>query len=196
MGIIKFLKKNIKKELIILFFICLFIVWSFILYKITPSQIVNYIGINNSYVIIIILGFLGGTSILFPFPYYLFVFSFAAGGSNPLILGICAGIGVAVGESTSYLVGYQGRSILSKSHQKKLNYLCKNCDKPKNTILISLILFLYGAFIPLPNDIMILPLGAARYNYWKLIIPLGLGNIIFNIILAYSGIYGWHFFFN
>jgi membrane protein YqaA with SNARE-associated domain len=141
-----------------------------------------------------ILGFLGGTSILFPFPYYLFVVTFAAGGSNPVLIGICTGIGVIVGESTSYFIGYHGRIIFSETYQKRFNKLCKYCNKTKNAIILSIILFLYGALIPLPNDLFILPLGAARYNYWKMIIPLGLGNIIFNIILAFGGIYGWHFF--
>lgn len=195
MSFTDFLKRNTKKKIIISAIILLFILWGVILYYYSPQKIVNLIGIHNTYVIIIILGFLGGTSILFPFPYYLFVIAFAAGGSNPILLGICAGLGVIIGESTSYFVGYHGRVILPGKYQKWFNRLCKKCDDTKNTALLSLVLFLYGAFIPLPNDLFILPLGAARYNYWKLIIPLGLGNILFNIILAFSGVYGFHLFF-
>ncbi len=196
MNILNFLKKNKKKELIIGLLVLLFILWSFILYSFSPSKIIDAVGIHNSYLIVIILGFLGGTSLLFPFPYYLFVITFAAGGSNPILLGICAGIGVVIGESTSYFVGYHGREIFNEKYQKLFSKICKYCNRKENTTLLSIILFLYGAFIPLPNDFLILPLGAARYGYWKLIIPLGLGNIIFNILLAYSGIYGWSFFVN
>lgn len=194
MGVLKFLRRNLKKEIIVGLFVLLFILWSFLLYSFGPEKIINYIGIHNSYILVMVLGFLGGTSILFPFPYYLFVITFAIGGSNPLLLGICTGLGVIAGESTSYLVGYHGRIILSKNYQKIFNKICMHCDKKINTIILSVVLFLYGAFIPLPNDLFILPLGAARYNYWKLIIPLGLGNIFFNIFIAYAGIYGWGYF--
>ncbi len=194
MDIFNFLKKNKKKELFIGLMILLFIIWSFLIYAITPSKIVDFIGIHNSYLIVIVLGFLGGTSLLFPFPYYLFVITFAVGGSNPILLGVCTGIGVIIGESTSYLVGYHGREILSKNFQKIFNKIYIYANKKQNTVILSIVLFLYGCFIPLPNDFLILPLGAARYNYWKLIIPLGLGNIIFNILLSYGGIYGWSFF--
>jgi len=194
MNLAKFLKRNIKKEIFFGILILLVIVWSVILYYFPPQTIVNLIGINNSYVLIVILAFLGGTSILFPFPYYLFVITFAVGGANPILLGICSGLGVILGESTSYYIGYHSRAILSNRYQKIFNKLYKNFNKTKNTILISMVLFLYGAFIPLPNDLFILPLGAARYNYWKLIIPLGLGNIVFGTILAYGGIYGFNLF--
>ena len=190
MDIIKFLKKNIKKEIFIGLIVFLFIIWSILLYNFSPNEIVEYFGINNSYLIVLILGFLGGTSILFPFPYYLFVLTFGAGGANPILLGICAGFGVILGETTSYFIGYHGRIIFSEKYQKKFNILCKHCNKKINTILLSIVLFLYGAFVPFPNDLLILPLGAARYNYWKLIIPLGLGNIVFNVLLALGGAYG------
>lgn len=195
MDIIKFLKRNAKKEMFIGLMVLFFILWSFIIYKISPSKIVEFAGINNSYLLVLFLGFLGGTSILFPFPYYLFVITFGAGGANPILLGIFAGLGVIIGESTSYWLGYYGRIILTDSYQKKFNKLCKWCSTTKNSILLSLVLFIYGAFVPIPNDVLILPLGAAHYNYWKLIIPLGLGNIVFNIILAFGGLYGWSLFF-
>lgn len=192
MGVIKFLN---KKRIIVISIILFFVLISIFIYYLSPSKIVNIIGIQNSYIIIVILGFLGGVSILFPFPYYLFVLTFAAGGSNPVLLGICAGLGVMIGESTSYLIGYHGRVVLPQKYNKIFNKLCRDCNRAKNTILLTIVLFLYGAFVPFPNDLLILPLGAARYNYWKLIIPLGLGNILFNVILAFGGIYGWNLFF-
>jgi len=194
MKLIRYLKNNLKKELIIGLMILLFILWSFILYNFPPDTIIKFIGIDNSYIIVLVLGLLGGTSILFPFPYYLFVITFAVGGSNPILLGICTGIGVIIGESTSYFIGYHGRIIFSNSYQRKFNQLCTKCNQTKNTIILSIVLFIYGALVPFPNDFLILPLGAARYNYWKLIIPLGLGNICFSILLAFAGIYGWNYF--
>ena len=56
--------------------------------------------------------------------------------------------------------------------------------------VVYLSLFIYGAMIPIPNDVIVIPMGLAHYPYKKLIIPLGLGNIVFNIMLALVGFYG------
>jgi membrane protein YqaA with SNARE-associated domain len=195
MRLIKFLKENIRKEIIIGFIIILFILWSFILVYYSPQKIVSMIGTNNGYLIVFVLGIIGGTAILIPFPYYIFIITFGAGGLNPFLLGIFAAIGDMIGDSTSYGIGYHGSIILSGKIQKKINKFAKHCSTKSNFILLSLFLFLYGALIPIPNDVVILPLSAAKYKYWKLMIPLGLGNIVFDTLLAFSGFYGWHLFF-
>jgi len=195
MKLIKFLKENIRKEIIIGFIILLFIIWSVVLFYYTPQKIVNMIGINNGYLIVFILGIIGGTAILLPFPYYIFIVTFGAGGLNPFLLGIFAAVGDMIGDSTSYGIGYHGSKILSSKFQKKINKLAKHCSTRLNFILLSFFLFIYGACIPFPNDIVILPLSAAKYKYWKLMIPLMLGNIVFDTLLAFSGFYGWHLFF-
>jgi membrane protein YqaA with SNARE-associated domain len=92
-------------------------------------------------------------------------------------------------------VGYSGREILPNRLQSLFNKIGNWCCNRNNSIYISIFLFLYGAFIPLPNDIVILSLGAAKYNYWKLIIPLGLGNIVFNTMIAFFGLYGLNLIF-
>lgn len=188
-------RSNLFRKLLIVFFIILIIVISFLIFYYKPQKVVELIGVRNSYIIAFISGLLGGVSILFPFPYYLLVFSFGAGGLNPILLGLVAGFGVILGESTSYLVGYHGREILPNRIQALFNKIGAWSSNKSNSIYISIFLFLYGAFIPLPNDVIILSLAAAKYNYWKLIIPLGLGNIIFNIMVAYFGLYGLKLFF-
>lgn len=45
--------------------------------------------------------------------------------------------------------------------------------------------FLYGVFIPLPNDMITLSAGLKGYSFYKSVLPLALGNIIFCILIAY-----------
>lgn len=172
----------------------LFILWAFFMTKFSPDRIIESIGITNSYLIVFILCIIGGISIMFPIPYYLAVFTFAAGGSNPLLLGICAGLGLMIGDSTSYYFGYHGGKIISKKMQeraKKISHFI--ISRP--TWLITSLLVLWGSITPFPNDMMIVPLGLIRYPYLKTIIPIGFGNIIFNTVIALSGYYGWTLFF-
>lgn len=55
-------------------------------------------------------------------------------------------------------------------------------------------LFLYGSLIPFSNDFIVISLGVAHYPFWKVMIPLGLGNITFNIWLAFAGAYASQLF--
>jgi membrane protein YqaA with SNARE-associated domain len=184
-----------KKGLIIfLIVLAVFLAWSLLLYTISPEEIVDKIGLNNSYLILFIMAFLGGTSIFLPFPYYLFTISFGAAGLNPLFLGISAGLGTLIGDTTSYYIAYHARVVVPRKYysvfQKILDWTTK-----KNPAIFSLFVFLYASIIPLPDDLITVPSGITKYPFWRLAIPLGLGKITFNILLALSGFYGWSFFF-
>ncbi len=186
-------EKN-KKIFGAVFLITLFIIWVIILYKIPSTEIVDFVGIQNSYALVFVLAIIGGTSILFPFPYYLVVFTFAAGGSNPFLLAFMAGTGVAIGDSTSYLFGYSGREIFNGRFMVIFNKLYNWLSKKPKWMLFSF-LYLYAAISPLPNDLINVPMGFMRFPYSKLMIPMWLGNITFDLIIALSGMYGFHLFF-
>ena len=71
------ISKN-RREKIGLFSIILFLMivaWIILLYYFSPENIVEYIGVKNSYLSAFIGGIIGGTSILLPFPNYLLIFS-------------------------------------------------------------------------------------------------------------------------
>lgn len=182
--------RRILGALTILF---LFAAWIFLINKISPEEIVDFLGIKNSYLMVFLFCFIGGISILFPFPYYLIVFTLGAT-LNPILLGLVGGTGVMLGDSTSYLFGYAGREVISGRLNTILgkihNWFLK---KSKWTIYISL--YLYSSIIPFPNDILVIPLGLVRYPYFRVILPLWLGDITFNIIISLAGFYGFRLFF-
>ena len=168
--------------------IAVFVVWTVFIYRVPPAGIVEALGVRNGYLITFVLAFLGGISTFVPIPYYLFVLTFGAGGLNPFALGTVAGIGLFLGDSTSYAISYYGREIIPSKIQKSVDRVYQwSLSHPK--WLASLAIFCYGAFIPLPNDLVIMPLGFIRYPYWRLMIPMTLGNIVFNTLAAFVGLY-------
>ncbi len=182
-----------KRRISFVILIVLFILWTILIYNFSPAKIVELVGIENSYLLAFIVAFIGGTSILFPLPYYLLVITLGAGGINPILLGLSSGTGIILGDSTSYLIGYSGREVIPDKIKKLFDKLC-NWLLSRNSFLIYIFLFLYGAMIPIPNDVITVSMGLAHYPYWKVMLPLGLGNIIFNISLALVGFYGWQIF--
>lgn len=141
--------------------------------------------VHYGYFGLFIFAFIGGTSTILPLPYILATFTLAGLGLHPIFLGIVAGTGVTLGDSISYLLGRAGHHILKPQYDKKFHDLSQWLNR--HPYLTPAVLFFYGAFVPLPNDLLIVPLGLARYNYFKAIIPAWLGNVFFNFYIAYFG---------
>lgn len=183
---------KLKSKILFVVFLLFFIVWTFVIYRCSPEEIINSIGIENSYFVVFMISLFGGISILFPIPYYLFVMTFASGGSNPILLGIFAGIGLTLGDSTSYFFGRHGKKVISEKYNKiSKKFLDRLISYPG--WLRAFVILIWGSVVPLPSDIITIPLGLMGYSYKKLIIPLGIGHIIFNTLIAFGGYYGISF---
>lgn len=164
------------------------VAFAFVIYTyVTPEALIRWLGVENSYVLLFTLAFIGGLTTFSGVPYHLFVITMAVGGLHPLLLGLTAAFGVMAGDSTSYYVGYKGGAYLPAHFQYNFERLRKLIVKyPK---LFPVFCFLYGAMVPLSNDFITITSGLMKYPYWKMIIPLGLGNIAFNISVAYMALY-------
>jgi membrane protein YqaA with SNARE-associated domain len=171
-------------------FVLIILVWGVVLFYASPSEIIAYLGVNNGYLLTFIGGLLGGISILFPFPNYLFVLTFAAGGLNPLLLGVFAAMGLVLGECTSYLFGYVSHSIVYSGTKHPRIHAFVEWLERRNERGIALLLFVVG-MLPLPNDLVLVPLGFGRYPFWKVMVPLFVGNLCYYLILAFIGFYGF-----
>lgn len=184
-------KNSIAYFAILLLF---FIFWTILIIYFSPETLINFIGIKNAYLIVFFLCIIGGISIMFPIPYYLAVFTFGAGGLNPILLGLSAALGLMIGDSTSYFLAYHGGKIIPANYQRFSKKVSHFIISTPNWVRY-FILILWASVTPFPNDMMVIPLGLVRYPYLKTILPLGLGNIIFNTIVALSGYYGFSLFF-
>lgn len=178
------MKRKVTYALVLL----MALAWSVSLYFVSPEVIVSRLG-GHTFPAVFAAGVLGGTSIIFPFPYYLVVATTAAGGANPLLVGLCAGLGVIVGDTTSFLVGHAGRSVLPAKASAAFALLHRWVTDTHSATFYAF-LFVYGAVMPLPNDVIMVPLGAAGVPYWRVILPFGAGNIVFNTAVALLAAYG------
>ncbi len=166
----------------------LVLTWSVALYLVSPELIVSKLG-AHTFAAVFVAGVLGGTSIVFPFPYYLVVATAAAGGANPYLVGLCAGLGVIVGDTTSYFVGHAGRAVLPAGVSRAVAFV-RRWVADIHTVKFYAFLFVYGAVMPLPNDVVMVPLGAAGVPFWRVILPFGAGNIVFNVAVAWLTVRG------
>ena len=139
-----------------------------------------------------IVSFFGNATILFPFPYI--AVPFILGGItdevtsmfvfDPWIIGIVAGFGALIGEMTGYIIGYGGGKLIDQEQRNGFRKFIES--HPRATPLVLWFL----AATPIPDDILIVPLGAARYPWWKVALPQLIGKTMFMIAIAWAGRFG------
>lgn len=164
-----------------------FILLSAIFFWLGPTTIIGWMGVENSYLLLALVSFIGGLSTLSGVPYQLVLITLAAGGLNPLYLGLVSASAVTLGDVSSYLVGYYGRMVFTAPFGERLAKL--ESFVHAHPRLVPLGVFLYGTTVPISSDVITIPLGFLRYPMYKVLIPLGLGTLLFNIGLAYAAVY-------
>jgi membrane protein DedA with SNARE-associated domain len=140
----------------------------------------NYL-LHYTYVGVFAISLLGAMSIIVPIPYTFIILTLGINGMNPLLLTVAGGLGSSIGESSGYLLGYYGRSVISEKQQRKMDYMIRIFDHYGP---IAIFLF---ALTPLPDDLLFIPLGMLRYKFTKVFIPCILGKTLMCAILAYGG---------
>jgi membrane protein YqaA with SNARE-associated domain len=139
-----------------------------------------------------LISFLGNATILVPFPYM--GVTFILGGLadqgtgeflfDPWLVGLVSGLGATIGEMTGYLIGYSGGQLIDEDQRNSFREYVN--EHPRATPVVLWFL----AATPIPDDILIVPLGAAKYPWWKVVIPQFIGKTMFMTFVAWSGRFG------
>ncbi len=141
---------------------------------------------NYGYMGAFIISLFGNFTVFFPVPFTITIYAFGAS-LNPLLLGIVCGVGSTVGEFSAYLIGRGGRRILDEKYGKRLE-TAKLLVKKHGMAII----FLF-AVLPLPDDLILIPLGMLRYNLKKAILAIFVGKTMMCTTVAYAGYYSYSF---
>lgn len=144
----------------------------------------NNLVLDYGYIGIFFISIIGNISIVIPVPFVLVIYAF---GSilNPILLGLAGGIGSTIGEFPSYLVGRGGRVILNEKQRTRLDRIEKLVEKH------GLLLIFLFALLPLPDDILLIPLGMMKYDWRKILLGMFFGKTLMCIVVAYAGVYSY-----
>ncbi|MFH1171668.1 MAG: VTT domain-containing protein [bacterium] len=147
---------------------------------------VRDMSLRHGYLGAILASMLANASVIIPIPYTAIILIVAAAGLNPWILGITSGIGAALGEVTSYTVGYIGYRLGKEAVEKKTAAIRQLADERPG--MMFLILFIVAA-TPIPDGPFMIPLGMIRYNPLRAMPPFILGKIVITTSIALFGTY-------
>lgn len=141
---------------------------------------------NYGYAGAFLISIFGNFTIFFPVPFTITIYAFGAT-LNPLLLGLVCGVGSTVGEFSAYLVGVGGRKVIEGRYEKRLESAKRLIERYGATII-----FIF-ALLPLPDDIILIPLGVLRYDLKKALGAMFLGKTIMLTFVAYAGRYSYSF---
>ena len=133
-----------------------------------------------------VISIFGNFTVFFPVPYVLTIYAFGAT-LNPVLLGLVCGAGSTVGEFSAYLIGRGGRRVIDERYGERLETAKLLVQRYGMAII-----FLF-AVLPLPDDLILIPLGMLRYSLKKAMTAMFIGKTIMCTAVAYAGRYSYSF---
>jgi hypothetical protein len=163
----------------------LILVWIGVLSFVSPSEIVEMIGVKTGYLIIFITALLGISGFASA-PFYASLFTLSASGELDIFLVLLiASPARTVGDILFFTLGHHGHSVIRESTfvgKKIKNFSLWLFGKPYWIVLF--FSYLYTSAAPFPKDFLMIGLGVGRLKLRDVIIVALLGNATF-IALVY-----------
>lgn len=136
------------------------------------------------YLAVLVISFIAGLNLFLPVPAATFVPIFTAGGMSLPIIIILLIIGTIVSDLLSFAIGHYGKNVATSHYPKIQNWLTKQFSKHKK--YLSYYIFVFAAFVPLPDEIYLIPMAIIGIRLREIILPLLLGTIVYQTLAAYG----------
>lgn len=136
------------------------------------------------YLGLLILNFIFSLVPFVPIPYFPILITAAFNPRfDPHIIALSSAVGIVAAKTIIFFVSYYGRAALSDKTKKRMLPLQRLVSK-------------YGwpgAFVaaatPIPDDLVYIPLGLAKYSPWKFATATFAGKLVMNEAIVWSSIY-------
>ncbi len=142
---------------------------------------------------VILIAIIGGLNIFVPIPAVTLTPIFTASGlSLPLII-LSLTLGTLIADYIGYVFGTVSRSYLFNQYPKIISWLEEKITSSPR--LLFPLTYLFAAFMPLPNEVIIIPFAVLGIKFKKLFVPLLLGNLTNQTMYAvgFQTVFNWVF---
>ena len=129
---------------------------------------------------------ISGFNLLAPVPVALFYPFLIESGFAPLPTLVTIAVGMTGGDFLGYLVGNATRDMLGYRLRRLRARLERMLDalRARHRLLPYGLLFLYAAFAPIPNELVVIPMAFMRCSLAGVMTAVLCGNVIFNSLMA------------
>jgi membrane protein DedA with SNARE-associated domain len=128
--------------------------------------------------------FIGSIIVFVPVPYFPILVAAALNKQlDPNLISLTSALGVLLAKMIIFYASYYGRRVLSDRTKRRMFPLQRVLRRYGGL----------GAFIaaltPIPDDLVYIPLGLARYSPWKFAVATFSGKFILNEIVVWSSVF-------
>ncbi len=146
------------------------------------ESIKNIIG-TYGYIGIFTISLISGFNFVVPIPAISFLPLFLESGLSYWTTIVIISVGMTVADSFAYFLGNLGTQMVRGATAKKLEVKIKLIHEKYNWAPF-IILFLFAAVAPLPNEVLLVPFAFLNYRFIYLIPILFAGNFVFNFLFS------------
>lgn len=127
---------------------------------------------------------ISGFNLVVPIPVIAFFPFFMEVGLRPVPTVMVIALGMTAGDLVGYLLGRTARDVVRPREGGVIRRLESLRERHPRLPLV--IMFLYAAFAPLPNEVLVLPMAFLRYPVAGIFAAVLAGNMIFNGLVAFG----------
>ena len=139
---------------------------------------------DSGYIGILVISFIGSIIVFIPVPYFPILISSALNKDfDPHLIALSSALGAVLAKIIIFIASYYGRNILSNKTKTKMQPLQKLLSK------YGAIGAFLAALTPIPDDLIYIPLGLAKYSAKKFAIATFLGKFIFGEIIVWGTVF-------
>lgn len=133
------------------------------------------------YLGIFVVSFVGSIIVFVPVPYFPVILAAALSEKfDPNMIALVSALGTVIAKTIIFFASYYGRKMLSQKTQKRmlpLQRLVSRYGWPGALV---------AAATPIPDDIVYIPLGLARYSPWKFALSTFAGKLLMNEVIVWG----------
>ena len=140
--------------------------------------------VGDGYIILALVNFFGSLIPFVPLPGFLLLATMSIGNEYDLhILALVSAVSATAAKQIIFYVSFKGRKIMSKKTLKRMRPFQRLVTKYGAAAAF------VAAATPMPDDIIFVPLGLAKYNPKRFFISTLVGKIV----LSYSIVFLYHY---
>lgn len=161
----------------------IFVGWWFSFRLGENEQIAEFVR-SYGYAGIFIIAIVSGFNLIVPVPAISLLPIYVASGLELSLVFLTISVGVTIADTAAYYIGHISRAVASNEVVKTIQKLEK--WRERNPALPFVILFFFASFVPLPNEVLVIPMGFLGYRLAYVLPIVFAGNMLFNIFSGYG----------
>jgi membrane protein DedA with SNARE-associated domain len=139
---------------------------------------------GSGYIGIFLISFIGSIIPFIPVPYFPVLVTSALDKSlDPNVIVLLSTIGAVLAKTIIFIASYYGRNILSKKTKTRMLPLQKLLSKYGGIGVF------VAALTPIPDDLVYIPLGIAKYNPSRFALFTFIGKFLLGAIIVWGTVY-------